>query len=290
MNTQTSYFKKALVVLMAVMMVFTMMPGMAWAEEPATSGVDGNIAWSLDSDGILTISKAATETDNDGSMNDYSKNSMAPWLQTQQANIKRVVIAEGVTSIGDYAFYKCSNLDSVQFAASVVSIGKGAFSYSKLAERLVIPGTIKAIKNFAFRNCSDLTDVVLEQGDGISYGRLLFNECTSLKSIKLPGNMTTIPSKMFYGCSALEKLELPSGITSIDSEAFNFMSSLKSIIIPAGITETEADMFLNCSNLQRVEFQGVTRIAYATFAQSYAVKELVLPASLQTYADETLKV
>ena len=93
MNTQTSYFKKALVVLMAVMMVFTMMPGMAWAAEETETGssenvtssivasdTDGNINWSLDNQGTLTISKAVTNPDNDGSMKDYMS---APWLKAE---------------------------------------------------------------------------------------------------------------------------------------------------------------------------------------------------------------
>ena len=93
MNTQTSYFKKALVVLMAVMMVFTMMPSMAWAEKQPTNGVDGNIAWSLDSEGTLTISKNAGATD--GIMADYKAFPKAPWLQAatkKKTPIKAVII------------------------------------------------------------------------------------------------------------------------------------------------------------------------------------------------------
>ena len=290
MKTQTSYFKKALVVLMAVMMVFTMMPGMAWAEEAATSGVDGKIAWSLDSDGILTISKAATETDNDGSMNDYSKDSMAPWLQTQQANIKRVVIAEGVTSIGNYAFYKCSNLDSVQFAASVVSIGKSAFAYAKLSEPLVVPGTVKTFGASAFALCTALTDVRLESGERISYGNALFDHCETLKNVTLPSTMTSVPGKMFSYCSAIEELEIPNNISSFGKmklSPIEGMVSLKKITIPEGIKKTYMCFFLNCSNLRTVEFQGVTEIAANTFMQCTAVRELILPSSLTKYADTT---
>ena len=296
MNTQTSYFKKALVVLMAVMMVFTMMPGMAWAEEPAASGVDGNIAWSLDSEGILTISKAASETENDGSMQDYkdSGDTMAPWLQTQQANIKKVVIAEGVTSIGDNAFYECSNLDSIQFASSVVSIGKSAFAYAKLSEKLVVPGTVRKFGASAFARCTALTDVTLESGEGISYGFALFDYCKMLKNVTLPRTMTSVPGKMFSYCEAIEKLEIPNNISSFGSGSgprkyspIEGMTSLKKITIPKGIEMTYARFFPSCSNLRTVDFQGVTKIVADTFANCTALRELILPSSLTTYADTT---
>ena len=112
MNTQTSYFKKALVVLMAVMMVFTMMPGMAWADvteagsnESSASSIaaSGNcgaasnengaasVTWKLSTDGTLTISGK-------GAMEDYISASKRPWHENKE-QIQKVCIEDGVTSV-----------------------------------------------------------------------------------------------------------------------------------------------------------------------------------------------
>ena len=297
-TTNKNLTKQILTLMLAFVMVFTGMSigswgvDMAWAEGPAPSGVDGNIAWSLDSDGTLTISKTASETENDGSMKDYknSGDTMAPWLQTQQANIKKVVLTEGVKSVGDYAFYKCSNLDSIQFASSVVSIGRSAFAYAKLSEPLVVPGTVKTFGASAFARCTALTDVTLKSGEGISYGNALFDHCETLKNVTLPSTMTSVPGKMFSYCSAIDELEIPNNISSfgsVNSSPIDGMTSLKKITIPEGIKKTYMRFFINCSNLRTVDFQGVTEIAANTFMQCTAVRELILPSSLIKYADTT---
>ena len=300
-TTNKSLTKQILTLMLAFVMVFTGMSigswgvDTAWAEGTAASGVDGNIAWSLDSEGILTISKAETETENDGSMKNYedSGDTMAPWLQTQQANIKKVVLTEGVKSVGNYAFYKCSNLDSIQFASSVVSIGRSAFAYAKLSEPLVVPGTVKTFGASAFARCTALTDVTLELGEGISYGNALFDHCETLKNVTLPSTMTSVPGKMFSYCGAIEELEIPNNISSFGSvnlSPIDGMTRLKKITIPEGVKKTYMRFFLNCSNLRTVEFQGVTEIAANTFMQCTAVRELILPSSLTKYADTTQKM
>ena len=124
MNTQVSYFKKALVVLMAVMMVFTMMPSMAWADDTTlatsgTCGADGNaesVNWSFASDdGVLTISGS-------GDMADYTTASPAPW-QEHKDSVTKVKVEDGVTSIGSYAFRAYTNLQEVTLPSSVIKIG-----------------------------------------------------------------------------------------------------------------------------------------------------------------------
>ena len=127
MKTQTSYFKKALVVLMAVMMVFTMMPGMAWADVTEAGGnessassiiASGNcgdtksegsnaesVKWELSADGTLTISGT-------GAMEDYMSASKRPWHANKE-QIQKVCIADGVTSVARNAFYGCTNLQNV---------------------------------------------------------------------------------------------------------------------------------------------------------------------------------
>ena len=82
----------------------------------SASGTCGtNVSWYLDDAGTLTISGT-------GSMKDYSESSAAPWF-AERLNIKQVVIKDGVTDIGNYAFYYCVNLQSVSIAGTVTSVG-----------------------------------------------------------------------------------------------------------------------------------------------------------------------
>ena len=143
MNTQTNYFKKALVVLMAVMMVFTMMPGMAWATDGTGTGsnessagnlvTSGNcgdsrneggvasVTWKLSTDGTLTISGT-------GAMENYwsTLSDKRPWKENL-TKIKSLVVEEGVTSVGQNAFKSCSTLESVELPKSLTTIVSGAF-------------------------------------------------------------------------------------------------------------------------------------------------------------------
>ena len=198
MNTQTSYFKKALVVLMAVMMVFTMMPGMAWAEKQPTSGVDDNIAWSLNSEGTLTISKKANATD--GTMNNYPYSLKVPWTKASKDNnipIKVVIINDGVTSIGAYAFSGATQMQSIHIPESVTSIGKKAFEKSALTEITLpcSPATTALSNLLALEKVAFYDSVTVIEDSAVSY-------CKSLKEVSLPASLQEISPTAFNGCES----------------------------------------------------------------------------------------
>lgn len=158
------------------------------ASTKVASGTCGdNLSWKLDSDGVLVISGT-------GAMQDYSMGD-APWY-SHQLDITRVVIGSGVTSIGEYAFYDCIRLTSIDLPDGVTNIGSSAFE-----------------------GCSSLTSVDLP--DGVtSIGSDAFFGCSSLRSITLPDGVTSIGSYAFYDCSNLSSIELPDGVTNIGNSAF----------------------------------------------------------------------
>ncbi len=98
---------------------------------------------------------------------------------------------------------------------------------------------MQTIGNYAFSGCTLLETVVFEHSTDKpsqltqkdSYGTNMFRECTSLKDVTLPANMTAIPANMFYGCKALESIVIPYGVTSIGRDAFGY-AGLKSVSIP----------------------------------------------------------
>ena len=140
------------------------------------SGTCGaNLTWSLDtSSRVLTISGT-------GDMDNYSYSSVnAPW-RSYASNIDSVRIESGVTSIGEYAFYRCISLTSIEIPDSVTFIGNGAFS-----------------------GCSSLTNVVVPDSDSVtSIGNSAFEYCTSLTSVIIPDSVTSIGDYAFFGCSNL---------------------------------------------------------------------------------------
>ena len=154
--------KKAISVLLCLCLtlsVFTVVPFAASAAEVteetvgATSGTTGSCRWSLDDEGNLTISGNGAMVDYDATYSNDTWITTAPW----GANIKSVVIEDSVTSIGSYAFYKCTGLTSVTIGNSVTSISKYAFHGCTGLTSVSIPDSVTSIGWSAFKGCTGLS-------------------------------------------------------------------------------------------------------------------------------------
>lgn len=118
-----------------------------------TSGKCGeNVYWELNSEGVFRVYGT-------GDMENYVEPDDNPW-KSQKEYIRKVVIEEGITSIGFWTFSACENLKDIIISDSVNSIGYGAFSGSGL-ERIDIPSNLKSINSFAFANCTSLKSLDL---------------------------------------------------------------------------------------------------------------------------------
>ena len=137
-------------------------------------GDGSNLTWTLDADWTLTISGS-------GKMRDYYYTNY-PWISDPFAykTVKKVTIQNGVTSIGNFAFYECRNLASVEMADSVSDIGESSFSFCSGLTSVTIPSSVVSIGEWAFSN-SGLTNLTLPSGlDNV--GRGVFSGCSSLTS------------------------------------------------------------------------------------------------------------
>lgn len=155
-----------------------------------------NLTWTLDDAGTLTISGEGDMWHND-SLSDGS-----PW-HDYVYSIKNVIIEDGVTSIGDYAFYCCSYLTDIIIPDSVTSIGRFVFMSCHDLTNITIPNGVTSIEACAFYACEKLTNITIPNGV-TSIGYWAFCDCDSLTSIDIPSSVTSIGPFAFNGCENLE--------------------------------------------------------------------------------------
>lgn len=235
----------------------------------ADSGTCGeNLTWVLDDDGTLTISGT-------GDMDDYdnwSDSTLSPFYNGESIN--RVVIENGVTSIGKDAFRGCSNLSSISVADSVEKIGDSAFyNCSKLSNfpipdnithidayafcksglnSITIPEAIVSIGNGAFSDCSKLETVYFNARNCKAAGTAIspvFGDCESLYKVVIGDNVNEIPSNAFYDCQNIVDLSIGENVTKIGDIAFAYCNSLASVTIPCNVTSIGDRAFNPCYSL-----------------------------------------
>ena len=214
------------------------------------NAINAKVTWELSEDGTLTISG------ND--MPNYSsyKSNSAPWY-SQCEKIKNVVIKNGVTNIGDLAFYNCSGLTSVAIPNSVTSIGYSAFSGCSSLTSISIPNSVTSIGIYAFYRCSGLTSITIPNSVTIILERA-FKGCSGLTTLAIPNSVTDICRNAFEGCSGLTSITLPNSLTTIRMETFKGCSGLTSITIPNSVTVIEAFAFEDCYNLTSITCEAIT--------------------------------
>ena len=161
-----------------------------------------------------------------------------------------------VTSIGNYAFWNCSVLTSVDIPDSVTSIGNSAFSWCSGLTSVDIPDSVTSIGGFAFRGCSSLTEVTIP--DSVtSIGDSAFFRCSDLTSVVIPDSVTSIGNSAFSWCSDLTSVVIPDSVTSIGNGAFSDCISLTSVDIPDSVTSIGNYAFSWCSGLTSITFAGI---------------------------------
>ena len=187
--------------------------------------------------------------------------------------------------IGDYAFYNCSRLTSLNLPDGITEIGENAFAHCSGLTSLTLPVGITSIGEYAFIYCSGLTNLTIPAGI-TEIGGYTFEGCSGLTSLNLSAGITEIGSFAFSGCRGLTSLTLPDGITSIGDYAFSRCSGLTSLNLPAGITEIGYSVFHGCSGLTSLNLPAsLTTIGGSAFYGCSGLTSLNLPASITTIDD-----
>ena len=167
------------------------------------------------------------------------------WLCT---NLESVILSEDTKNMGDYAFYECSNLKSVKIPKKLTHIGKSAFRNCSNLEDVIISNGVKTIGDYTFYECSNLKSVSMPNSI-TSMGRASFYKCTKLKDIKISNSVKNIQDSLFNGCKSIESIKVPSGVKSIEYTAFNDCINLKRIDIPNSVKDIKQNAFNGCYSL-----------------------------------------
>jgi len=258
-------------ILSFTLIVLMLIPMMTWLNLSAASGSCGaGLTWSL-SGGTLTIS-------GNGAMNNYSYFEKAPWYDSR-TSIKSVVIKDGVTTLGNYAFYECVALTSITFPKSgLVSIGDEAIRDCTALKSLTLPEGLETIGLIAIAYNPNLERVYIP--DSVTRIRnMAFAQCTALKEIDYPASVTEVEGYIFSGCTAVERISLPDGITKIGLGAFEVCEKLTTINIPDTVTYIRSSAFAYCKSLKTITLpQSITKMETDVFNNTTSV-------TVECYAD-----
>ncbi|MCI8967389.1 MAG: leucine-rich repeat domain-containing protein [Lachnospiraceae bacterium] len=236
--------------------------------------LDGGLTWKLIKAGTLTIS-------GNGAMPDFASNAEQPWIKNS-GSIYKVVIENGVTSIGACAFWKCGVL-SAEISSSVQSIGNSALRETDIMS-VKIPSSVKTIGDSAFRECQGLGSVTISNGvETISQNA--FRACGNLTSISLPASIGEVGAAAFFECDKLTTATFAPGSKKVHmgDNVFARCYSLMSIKLPQSIDCIGAGMFQNCGMLTGVQIpEGAERIGEFAFASCSGMSVVVIPSSVMT--------
>ena len=165
--------------------------------------------------------------------------------------ITKVIIHEGVQSIGDGAFDNCTSLTNITISSSITSIGNGAFDNCTSLTNITIPNSVTSIGDSAFRFCKGLTKIIIPSSV-TSIGGYAFQGCTGLTNVTIPNSVTSIGECAFSECTGLTSITIPNSVTTINSYTFKNCTGLTSITIPNSVTSIVSLAFDNCTNLTTV--------------------------------------
>ena len=204
-----------------------------------------NLYWYVDDENTLTIFGT-------GAMYDYNYygSNISPWKNLGTAPTS-LLLEEGVTHIGNYAFYECSGFTgSLTIPNSVTTIGNYAFyECSGFTGSLTIPNSVTSIGNSAFFQCSGFTGSLTIPNSVTTIGDWAFYQCSGFTGdLTIPNSVTTIGNRAFYYCSGFTgSLTIPNSVTSIGEYAFYQCSGFTgSLTIPNSVTSIGNSAFYYC--------------------------------------------
>ncbi len=240
-------------------------------------------------------------------------------------HLKKIIIPDSVTSIGEYAFFYCISLTSIVIPDSVTSIGLVAFSDCYRLVEVINKSSLNitvgsegngyvayyakqvitdekdsklSTDNNGFVTYNDGTDIWLINYIGseinitipnsvTTIGNYAFSLCTSLISIVIADSVTSIGDRAFYDCTSLTSIVIPDSVTTIGKFAFYECTSLTSITIPDSVTTISDGAFYDCTSLTSIVIpDSVTTIRDYAFRSCTSLTSIVIPDSVTSIGEQ----
>ena len=225
-----------------------------------------NVYWEFN-DGVLCLTGKGS-MDN---MDYYDQ----PWNEYKE-EIKKVIVSNGITSIGNNSFAGFYNIKSVVLPQSVTEIGSNAFSGTSI-KKIKLSKKTEYIGEEAFSYCTKLKKVLNINCVEYIY-KAAFQGCKKLKSIKLGDRLISIGEYSFSG-SGLKEIVLPDSLEVMGERCFAQCSSLESAVLPVKITNIPFYAFYDCGRLKKVVFRGsIAVIAERAFWECGSLESVEIPA------------
>ena len=222
-----------------------------------------NCTWTLDANGVLTVSGS-------GAMYDY--NFDTPWYE-RRGDIKQIVVQEGVTKIGNQAFWNCYTATKAVIPESVTEIGENALGSCYRLQDIDINSGNKAY-------C--MVDRVLFSKDKTRL--FLYLSTNTASRYEVPGSVTEIEAYAFES-AVVSSVTLPSGLKKIGKDAFSDCKNLTSVRIPEGVEELPFNVFGLCKNLKSIYLpKSINNINELAF-QSSGITDIYYAGTHQQWED-----
>lgn len=201
-----------------------------------------------------------------------------------------------VTEIGIGAFFRKTNIETLELPATLKKINTTAFIGCTGLQSVYIPKSVNTIGIAAFGECTALTELTVDPDNKtfVSLDGLILNKSKSkvicaapgLSSYNIPSSVSTIGGSAFFGCQNMTALKLPAGLGFIDNSAFNGCTSLSDINIPGGVCEIGSSAFANCSSLEYVDIPAATYLIDAgAFSHCTSLTEINVHPDNYTYTN-----
>lgn len=199
-------------------------------------------------------------------------------------SLTTVNIPEGITTIPNRCFQNCSSLSPISLPSKLTTLGEYAFSGCTSITQIKLPTTVTLIDDGCFYSCSSLQTININQLSITTLHQSCFSGCTQLNGIQIPSSVTSIESSCFENCSSWSgTLTLPSNLTYIGGWAFNNCSSLTgTLVLPSKITSIGSSAFSGCSGFTSLTFKcSITTIQDHTFKNCSSIGDSVtIPSSV----------
>ena len=204
-----------------------------------------------------------------------------PGALFEGTGLKTITLPESVTSIGPWAFANCAKLEQVHFPANLTSIGLSAFENCTALTAVTLPKRLTELGSAVFENCSALKSVWIPKSltnNGLGDG---FKGCTALTDITFETGITKIADRQFDG-SPIKSITIPGTVTTVGMGAFSDCANLTAIDLPSSVTEIDGYAFENCTALTAVTLpKHLRRLGTEAFLGCTALKSVFIPLSLQ---------